>query len=118
MPRCKICRIKFEPKYFLEKTCSKDCEKQFRKEQPKKQLKKVSDKRKKEEYVYSLVRKSFLKNNTLCQSCGSPATEIHHKDGREGARLNYTPMLMAICRKCHTWIHNNPKEARLKEWMI
>lgn len=38
MPRCKICRKKFEVSYFLQKTCSKECESEYQSKQEKKEV--------------------------------------------------------------------------------
>lgn len=74
-------------------------------------LKKISDKRKKQEAAYSVLRKQFLKDNPNCEICGGVATEIHHKFHREGERLNDTSYFMAVDRKCHRMIHDNPEDS-------
>lgn len=44
----------------------------------------------------------------------SPETEdIHHRFGREGLLLFDIRFFIACCRKCHDWIHANPKTAEL-----
>lgn len=118
MPRCKICKERFEPKYFLQKTCSKDCEKEFRSENPVKKISDKSDKRKVQEAIYSDLRKVFLNQNPRCERNKThEATEVHHKAGRNGNRLNDISEFMAVCRDCHRYIHENPKEARAKGWL-
>lgn len=45
------------------------------------------------------------------------ATEIHHKKGR-GKYLLDTSTWMALSQEGHRHIHNNPKEAYEKGWML
>lgn len=53
-----------------------------------------------------------------CRCCGKRAfLEVHHTRGRRGALLTDTRHWLAVCRKCHTWIHNNPDEARNRGWL-
>jgi len=49
-----------------------------------------------------------------CAKCGSKHNlAVHHKNGRLGALLTYTPLFIALCPKCHDWVHNrNPEGAR------
>lgn len=46
------------------------------------------------------------------------ATDIHHKAGREGKRLNDEHHWLAVSREGHEWIHANPNEARRRGWLI
>lgn len=88
---------------------------------------------------YSKLRAAFLAVNPYCQwwmesrgirtiaelherggdvSMNTPlATDIHHKKGR-GKYLNDTSTWMAVSREGHNWIHNHPKEAYEKGWMV
>lgn len=80
---------------------------------------------------YSSLRKKFLKEHPTCQACKrhdvvrqeSPtctvgfafrrtATDIHHVKGRLGGNYLDVSTWMAVCRTCHDWIHQHPKEAR------
>jgi hypothetical protein len=45
------------------------------------------------------------------------ATDIHHKKGR-GKNLCKKESFMAVCRKCHTFIHDNPAWARENNYLI
>jgi hypothetical protein len=116
--RCKVCKTKFQVKYFLQKTCSTECKHEYEKQEPKRRIKKVSDKRKTQEKVYKLLRQQYLNAIPKCERCKQTATEIHHKNGREGKRLNDQTYFMAVCRTCHNYIHENPLEARKKSWLI
>lgn len=116
--RCKECKTKFIPTYFLQKTCSKECKYEYEKTEPKRTIKKVSDKRKTQEATYKLISKAFKLENPFCNVCGNLASDIHHKNGREGDRLNDTRFFMSICRDCHTWLHEHPKVSRENGWLM
>jgi hypothetical protein len=86
-------------------------------------MKKTSNKRAKQEREYKQNRLKYFENNPFCearatQNCGFKASEIHHRQGRNGDRLNDTAFFMAVCRSCHNYIHNNPAESYLKGWLI
>ncbi len=51
---------------------------------------------------------------TLCEmeDCLRTAEDVHHMRGRVGKMLTDRRYLMAICRTCHTWIHDHAKAAR------
>lgn len=61
--------------------------------------------------VYRILRREFMEVNPNCQLCSRPATDLHHRAGR-GKYLNDVLTFMALCRPCHNWIHENPKESR------
>ena len=48
----------------------------------------------------------------VCVVCGRKATEVHHYAGRAGKLLLEESLWLAICRSCHTDIHNQPTIAR------
>jgi len=66
---------------------------------------------------YYVRRMFYLMEHPMCEICGAPAIEIHHKRGR-GKWLNVTETWMAVDRACHTMIHDNPKIARENGWLI
>lgn len=75
-------------------------------------IKPISDKRRERMKAYKLLREAFLEANPICQVCGdAKATDVHHKRGRFGSRLNDTDHWLAVCRQDHHRIHNNPKWA-------
>jgi len=118
MARCKTCNEKYVPKYFLQKTCSTECENEYRSEKPIRPLPNKSERRKFEEKLYKDIRRIFLNQNPKCERNKThKATEVHHKAGRNGTRLNDVSEFMAVCRECHSYIHENPKEARSKGWL-
>lgn len=64
---------------------------------------------------YALVRAEYLHEHPYCEAglCrGSMATEIHHRAGKIGDLLTDKSKLIAVCRECHQWIHENDAEAR------
>lgn len=72
----------------------------------------ISAKRKERMKAYKLLREAFLEVNPVCQVCGeAKATDIHHRRGRFGSRLNDTDNWLALCRFCHRLVHDNPKWA-------
>lgn len=44
--------------------------------------------------------------NFICQSCGSPATEVHHLSGYSQIPNEPLSSLTALCRDCHQLQHN------------
>lgn len=70
--------------------------------------------------AYSVLREQFMKNHPLCQAripgCNINATDIHHKKGRVGNLFLDDSEFLAVCRMCHTWIENNPAEAKLLDF--
>lgn len=54
-----------------------------------------------------------------CERCKTKkATDLHHKAGRVGQWLCRYEYFAALCRQCHDFIHNNPKEGRKNGWII
>jgi hypothetical protein len=97
---------------------NEECKQKYRESNKPKQINKVSNKRKDQEKVYKKAREEYLTNNARCERCNNPATEIHHKNGRNGKRLYDNRFFMSICRDCHQYVHNNPKESREKGWLL
>ena len=81
-------------------------------------------KRSKQEAEYSQKRKIYLDKHPMCEAhipnvCTGKATEVHHKysgKDRDSFFIDDTTW-MAICRQCHTWIHNNSKKARDMDYL-
>lgn len=81
-------------------------------------LKPVSDSRKKKNEEYSKVRKEYLQQvGGRCEVCGGQATDIHHKSKR-GKNLCAKDTFLALCRQCHTKIHDNPAWARENGYLV
>ena len=81
-------------------------------------LRRVSKKRKLQNDVYKEVREQFLTLNPLCQVCSSVASQVHHRRGRFGDRLNKSEFFLAMCLDCHHKIHMNPAWAYAKDYMV
>ncbi len=75
-------------------------------------LKRVSLKRSRSNRAYSCLRRTYLEQHPKCFRCKAEATDIHHIMGRSGPFLLDTNFWAGLCRKCHTYVHNNPKLAR------
>ena len=64
--------------------------------------------------LYGKLRRVFLTKHPMCQAalpnCNKQSTDIHHMKGR-GEYHNDTTTWLSVCRSCHTWIEENPKEA-------
>jgi len=46
------------------------------------------------------------------------ATQIHHRRGRFGDRLNEVEFFLAVCFECHIKIHMNPAWAYAKDYLV
>lgn len=83
-----------------------------------KAIKKVSDKRARQNQLYSVARRLFLEQHQNCAVfTEKKATEIHHVSGRRGEKLLDTTDWLAVSREGHTWIHNNVEQATKKGWL-
>lgn len=111
LPKCIIigCLKKGE---FENGICDKCKIKISKSKAPKKAINQVSEKRKKENSLYSSLRKQFLKDNPLCKVCGFKANQIHHKKGRENSLLIDVRYFLSVCGDCHTKIELNPTWAK------
>ena len=118
MPRCKNqkCRLKFTAKYFLQKFCCDECS-DLCAEAPT-TINQKSEKQKERETIYTPLRKAYLLKHPHCEVCGMEATEIHHKNGRNGDRLNDTEFYLSVCRGCHNYIHKHPAESREQGYLV
>jgi hypothetical protein len=64
-----------------------------------------------EEYFPRAV--AFKKRKPICEVCRKRKTkDVHHRAGRLGPNLLDEDTWTAVCRRCHDWIHDHPKEAR------
>jgi hypothetical protein len=82
-----------------------------------------SQKRSKEEKLYSAKRVLFLLEFPMCQAniqgvCKGQATEVHHKKGRIGNDLLDETNWLALCHNCHEYIENNREFAMEKGYSI
>lgn len=120
--RCLYCREKFQPTYFLQKTCpQQSCKDKHNAANPVKQISRQSDKRKAQNDIYLEENKKFLAQpeNRWCPvNSKSRTTEVHHMNGRTNKRLLDQSFWLAVSSDGHKWIHAHPKEAREKGWLI
>jgi hypothetical protein len=78
-------------------------------------IKKVSQQQRIKNIEYLKVRQEYLALYPVCEvpECDLKATDIHHQKGKATVELlmdvNY---FMAVCRKHHTVIENNPNWAK------
>jgi hypothetical protein len=84
------------------------CRRPAKEKAPRKPIKKVGNKRKLQECEYRPLAKAFKEANPMCQvpNCSNPTSDIHHKKGRTGDLLTDVRYFMAVCRPCHTAIHD------------
>lgn len=79
----------------------------------------VSAKRAKKDAEYSKLRQRYLTENPLCMvnvnGCMHNATDIHHTRSGSDRDTYYLVQStwLAVCRACHSWIHENPEKARI-----
>lgn len=76
----------------------------------------VSKKRQVEMDEYSKKRLAFLALHVTCQAklvdCKGTSTDVHHMAGRVGDNYLNMSKWLALCRNCHSWVENNPEEAK------
>ena len=66
--------------------------------------------------LYTILREQYLKTHPHCEAhlpgCAITACDIHHTEGRVGKLYLDDTKFKAVCRHCHTVIHENPKLAK------
>jgi hypothetical protein len=117
--RCKACTIEASGSIShvkYEHKCGRSESKKY-------VIPKKSAKRLIEEKEYMEVRKEVL-NESLkrCQIrvfgvCTTTAKDVHHK-GKRGKNYLDKTLMVAVCRECHNWIHENPGKARELGYLI
>jgi hypothetical protein len=92
-------------------------------QKPKNIIPLVSSKRAKKDAEYAKLRQRYLTDNSLCKvavnGCSQMATDVHHTyagANRDAFYLVQSTWL-PVCRNCHDWIHANPAEARVMNWL-
>lgn len=84
----------------------------------KRAMPRVSSRRKAEMVVYGRDRRFFLILHPLCEACPRTGNlmhlscDIHHTCGRTGKNYLDQSTWLAVCRRCHSWIHENKSKAR------
>lgn len=83
----------------------------------------VSSKRKKQDQEYLKLRERYLTENSFCRvkgaGCMVNATDVHHTFAGANRSVYYLiqSTWLPVCRVCHDWIHANPKEARVLNYL-
>jgi hypothetical protein len=81
-------------------------------------LKAISNKRAKQNDEYKRVKAAWInqrerENRMGCDGCAMyRGSELHHRRGRIGRLLTFTPEFRWLCRDCHNAVHEHPAWAR------
>lgn len=94
-------------------------------EPKRKRIAPMSEHRRAELLDYGIARKLFLRQRPNCEACpkmvgmhpcvdarSHPATDVHHKKGRQGKLLLNQKHWIPCCSHSHDFIHRNPAIAR------
>jgi 5-methylcytosine-specific restriction endonuclease McrA len=85
-------------------------------------MKSMRPRSKKRQALYANARiplvKELLKDNPTCAKCHARyAVDVHELKSRaRGGSITDRDNLVVLCRPCHTWITQNPKEAVEQGW--
>ena len=81
---------------------------------PRKRIAARSERGRERNAEYLKVRDEFLKAHPFCQVCPEThaSEQVHHRRGRVGMLLTYTPEFVATCFEGHQWIDANREKAR------
>jgi len=84
------------------------------------QFRPISINREKDYKIYRPKRDAYMKEHPVCEveGCCKPSNDLHHKNGRNGARLYDETYFMAICRDHHIQIDNDTIWARENGYLI
>lgn len=86
---------------------------------PRKPIPRQSARRKVEARQYAKLRVAFLGERPKCEICGKRASQdVHHTRGRYNGQYLAVTSWMAVCRYCHDYLHQHPKQAREMGWII
>lgn len=82
----------------------------------------LSDKRAKEQRLYLIARKLYLKHHPLCKvkvhGCHLASAEVHHMKGRTGKLYLDQAFWLPVCSPCHKYVETHPEEAKEKGWSV
>jgi 5-methylcytosine-specific restriction protein A len=61
-------------------------------------------------------KRAAERDNSICQSCRLPATDVHHRKvkgmgGSHDQSVHSLANLICLCRNCHDYIHAHPLES-------
>lgn len=130
MPKCKICKVKFDAKFFLQKTCfdSKcvyEYSKQIQKKEWSKEKKVLKEKLKtKSDYVKELQKEVnyFIRQRDKdkpCISCGKPLIKKfdagHYRSAGGNPELRFEELnIHGQCVYCNQHLHGNLIDYRIR----
>lgn len=102
-----------EMQYLFSKGMCKSCWARLHK----KPINPISDSLKEANKIYKVEKEKYMKEHPMCEAgiiCKhkTESQDIHHKKGRNGDLLTDINFFLAVCRKDHEWIENNPIEAK------
>lgn len=126
--RCKVCKEKFEPKYFLQKTCfNTSCvlewSKQVKKKEWNQKKVKIKEKLKTRSEHLNDFQKIFNKyirlrdNGNVCISCKKQCKKEnagHYRSVGANPELRFEELNCHLqCEYCNTYLHGNLIEYRI-----
>ena len=86
---------------------------QAKKASPMRRIKAITSRRATALRLYAAAKAKHLKEHPNCQKCGyKKDVAIHHKCGRIGSLLHDARYFVTLCRLCHAWVHQFPKDAQ------
>lgn len=109
------CEVRFtpHPRNPFQRFCSPAHERTAKPQKPRKSIPVKSEKRKKEDAIYSVRRKAFLAmpENSICfiDGCGKAATTIEHTKGRVGSLYLDERYWRGCCLEHNLELENNPE---------
>jgi hypothetical protein len=84
-----------------------------------KPIRKVSKKQETRMARYFRIRNPYIKANPICMICKAAlATDLHHRRGRIGKLLFDSRWFMALCRNCHSYLHEHVAWAKEKGYLV
>ncbi len=136
--KCICCGKTFIPTTYANKICSDECRSRLKSEHRKKLYDAMSQEERTALYKHkrnvryrSSYKKVELRDNGICQICGSVENiQIHHINGRGEVRIDQdghreyvdcdhsAKNLISLCVKCHKSIHNNLLVFHRDKWYI
>ena len=69
-------------------------------------------------------RLALARDGGLCQRCGLLAEDVHHRllkgmGGTRDGNILYGPgNLVSLCRSCHSWVHQHPREGYATGFLV
>lgn len=80
-------------------------------------IKKVSREMESKLEKYNRLKKEHFLEHPNCARCGTTEdVDLHHANGRKGQNL--FKYFITLCRRCHRWVHDNPKNAKEQGFLM